>query len=718
LECLNHFALGGQFHKPDTPGQDGWAELHQYGTRYIDVIGTLANDNTPEVLTCVCKGFASVVENGWSCLTDQHYEIILKFMLKAAQNPDYNVRLEALAVWGHCVDSHCTWHIVQPLLTELVPTLLQNMVYSNADYMCMEQAQLDDDNAASPDAPDEIKPRFHKDKKDVDEDDDDGENSKGGGAWGAEWTVRKAAASSLDRLSTVFQQEVVQLVLPLIEQNLQHSSWEHQECGVLAIGAIAAGCLQQLSQFLDKVIVLLLGLTSAQKPLLRTISCWCLSRFSAWICMDNNPNREEILGSVVKALLQRCLDRNKRVQEAACSALATLTESALMHLEPFLNDIVQALVRCFTLYQTKNFRILYDAIGTLAWACSWGLDKPQYIEALMAPVLHKFETVPDNDFTAIPMFECVSHLMQNLGTSLASVVPRILQRCTRIILEVGRLAQMWQQNPNEFEQPDHEIMAASIDLLAGIIEGFQGNAGQVLQQQNFLMMLPDVLRCRSPRVKQSGFALMGSAATHCIEHLMQHLPQLLPLCATGLAPGMTTMVSHNSSWAIGEVCIRVGPDIMGPALDSLRPALVGILFRQDGIDVKPWQRAGHRALLGNVCITIGRLGLVCGDLMGKEAHTFLMPWCLVMRNQRLDREKVKAFEGLLQMLRANPLAGAQCFPALAGAIASVPPMPPLVPFTEVLLAYKNHFGGNWPQVFGQLAPDVRQRLQDNYKLTP
>ena len=40
-------------------------------------------------------------------------------------------------------------------------------------------------------------------------------------------------------------------------------------------------------------------------------------------------------------LLQRVLDPNKRVQEAACSAFATLEEEACMELVPYLGDILQ-----------------------------------------------------------------------------------------------------------------------------------------------------------------------------------------------------------------------------------------------------------------------------------------------------------------------------------------------------------------------------------------
>lgn len=60
------------------------------------------------------------------------------------------------------------------------------------------------------------------------------------------------------------------------------------------------------------------------------------------------------------------MDSNKRVQEAACSAFATLEEEAATALVPYLGDILQVLVFAFSKYQAKNLLILYDAIGTLA----------------------------------------------------------------------------------------------------------------------------------------------------------------------------------------------------------------------------------------------------------------------------------------------------------------------------------------------------------------
>ena len=50
-------------------------------------------------------------------------------------------------------------------------------------------------------------------------------------------------------------------------------------------------------------------------------------------------------------LLKRVLDANKRVQEAACSAFATLEEEACTELVPYLGFILETLVFAFGKYQ-------------------------------------------------------------------------------------------------------------------------------------------------------------------------------------------------------------------------------------------------------------------------------------------------------------------------------------------------------------------------------
>ena len=104
-------------------------------------------------------------------------------------------------------------------------------------------------------------------------------------------------------------------------------------------------------------------------------------------------------------LLKMCLDNNKRVQEAGCSAFATLEEEAGAELEPFLGSILGNLVFAFNKYQQKNLLILYDAIGTLADAVGSALNNPAFIDVLMPPLIARWGTLQDGDGDLIPLLE-------------------------------------------------------------------------------------------------------------------------------------------------------------------------------------------------------------------------------------------------------------------------------------------------------------------------
>ncbi len=59
-------------------------------------------------------------------------------------------------------------------------------------------------------------------------------------------------------------------------------------------------------------------------------------------------------------LLKRILDANKRVQEAACSAFATLEEEACTELVPYLGFILETLVYAFGKYQVRSYQQCSD----------------------------------------------------------------------------------------------------------------------------------------------------------------------------------------------------------------------------------------------------------------------------------------------------------------------------------------------------------------------
>lgn len=112
-----------------------------------------------------------------------------------------------------------------------------------------------------------------------------------------------------------------------------------------------------------------------------------------------------------------CLDNNKRVQEAGCSAFATLEEEAGTELEPFLGSILGNLVFAFNKYQQKNLLILYDAIGTLADAVGSALNNKPYIDLLMPPLIARWGQLQDGDPDLIPLLEVRSRPLPLLQSS-------------------------------------------------------------------------------------------------------------------------------------------------------------------------------------------------------------------------------------------------------------------------------------------------------------
>ena len=99
------------------------------------------------------------------------------------------------------------------------------------------------------------------------------------------------------------------------------------------------------------------------------------------------------------------LDNNKRVQEAGCSAFATLEEDAGSELAPYLEPVLRNLVLAFDKYQHKNMLILYDAVGTLADAVGRALQNPLYVEILMPPLTGRWSKLKDDDEDLIPLLE-------------------------------------------------------------------------------------------------------------------------------------------------------------------------------------------------------------------------------------------------------------------------------------------------------------------------
>jgi transportin-1 len=363
--------------------------------------------------------------------------------------------------------------------------------------------------------------------------------------------LRKCSAASLDLLANLFKNDLLKELLPILKESLtKNVNWKVKESAVLALGAIAEGCFSSIEGFLKDLVPYLIDNLKHPKSLVRSITCWTLSRYSKWIVREQDDSK--YLVPLLDALLARIMDKSKKVQEAACSAFATLEEEAQERLAKYLKPILTKLMQAFDHYQAKNMLILYDALGTLAEAVGNELNKTEYIKILMPPLMIRWNALKDDDRNIFPLLECLTSIAQALGTGFAPFAKPVFIRCLKIISNtlvsqeaaVCVLLSLFfspsylsssssfcllalsspipceqilnQKNNQKADFPDKEFLVCALDLLSGLAEGLEGSIETLVGDSNILDCLTACIQDGDPDVRQSAFALLGDLAKACI----------------------------------------------------------------------------------------------------------------------------------------------------------------------------------------------------------
>ncbi|CAH0394310.1 unnamed protein product [Bemisia tabaci] len=686
---------------------------------FLQNLFCLASDDEAEVRKYVCRALVMLLEVRMDRLLP-HMHNIIEYMLQRTQDPDEGVALEACEFWLSFAEHLICKEALAPHLPRLIPVLVKGMKYSEIDVILLK-GDVEEDEMV-PDKEEDIRPRFHKSRchmvkhnagdgfgnpsenggneEDEDEDDDnlDDDSSL------SDWNLRKCSAAALDVLAVVFGEDLLPVLLPILKETLFHQEWEIKESGILALGAIAEGCMQGMIPHLSELIPYLINCLSDKKALVRAITCWTLSRYSHWVVSQQHDN---YLKPLMTELLKRVLDPNKRVQEAACSAFATLEEEACTDLVPYLGYILETLVFAFSKYQHKNLLILYDAIGTLADSVGHHLNKPDYINLLMPPLIEKWNVLQDEDKDLFPLLECLSSVATALQVGFLPYCEPVYKRCVSLIEQTLNQHIANSQNPEQFEAPDKDFMIVALDLLSGLAEGLDGHVEKLVVNSNIMQLLYQCMQDPMPEVRQSSFALLGDLTKACFQHVHPCVADFIPILGQNLNPDLIS-VCNNATWAIGEISVKLGED-MRSYIPMVLQQLINIINKQNT----------PKTLLENTAITIGRLGYVCPHDVAPLLPQFVRQWCLSLRNIRDNEEKDSAFRGMCQMITVNPAGVVQDFIFFCDAVASwVSPKEDLKEmFSKILHGFKNQVGEeNWKRFSDQFPAQLSERLSVGYGL--
>lgn len=83
---------------------------------------------------------------------------------------------------------------------------------------------------------------------------------------------------------------------------------------------------------------------SDQQALIKTISCWTLSKFTSFIVENANEpvvSGDTLIKVYLREIMKGLMENNQQVQEAACTAFSSLISKAAHLLLPYIVDVFQ-----------------------------------------------------------------------------------------------------------------------------------------------------------------------------------------------------------------------------------------------------------------------------------------------------------------------------------------------------------------------------------------
>ena len=671
------------------------ANLDHLLTRLFD----LANNQNDEVRKQICRSVQHISEVAPDKIYP-HMQGLVDYMITQQQSlDDPELPLAAADFFLYISEDRRLQQALEPSLSKLVPVLLECMVYQEEDVLRLEDEAED---AEKEDREQDIKPQFASAKvgRNVDASDSNGVNGNPATLEYAEddlsegeleeyedgdeddpeaqWNLRKCSAATLDVLAGVYHKVVFDNTLPYLRANLTHRDWPNREAAVLALGAIADGCMDVVEPHLSELIPFLISLLEDTQPVVRQITCWSLGRYSAWASHLPEHQKEQYFLPMMDGILQRMLDPNKRVQEAAASAFANLEEKANKQLEnPLYCEVIgRQFAKCFGRYKDRNIFILYDCVQTLAEHVGPSLQNPQLVATLMPPILARWDKVSDHSREMFPLLECLSYVATALGTTFAPYAIPIFQRCIKIIFDNLNDSLAAAQN-QILDEPDPDFLVTSLDLLSAIIQALglpsttnEHNSVKLVQntQPNIFEMMIFCLENPNADVRQSAYALLGDCAIYVYPALSPWLPKIMPVLVNQLdlnqsgsgSDGAPFAVTNNACWSCGEISMRAGT-AMNNYVETLLQRMYTILI-SDQIPT---------SLRENAAIAMGRLANSCADMLAPHIATFAPPLLRNMKGIQATEEKVQAMQGVAEVAKRNPRGLEHCFLELIGQIAEI-----------------------------------------------
>ncbi|RKP18410.1 ARM repeat-containing protein [Rozella allomycis CSF55] len=678
LDCLNHLiSLSSE-------------ALNKNLEKFVGLLASLSNqEKSEEIKVPLCRCLVSLLET-YGVSLQQLYPSVIEYMIDIASNSkDSHVAQEATEFFLAMAEMQELCKMLVPYFDRLIPLLMKNMIYLPEYEIVIQHG---DELTGSIERKDNLKPRHHKQKNRSNEDDEDEEDDDDLEDDFGDWNLRKCSAATIDILATQKQlmNDFLKILLPTINNYILNQQWEIKEVGILALGAIAEGCEQVISQNLPQLFPFLMENINHPRPLVRSITCWCLSRYATWFTETIHHDDSKYFAPLLEALLHRLMDKSSYVQQSACTALSMFQDSAGPFMEKYLLAIINSYINAFKSYDSKrNQLVVLDSIRSLIENCSEQLNAPQYLEILCPFFINLLNQLHVSDVLVYGVMEAVTSLVLAGGVHAIEFSNQVFIHSLNMWKLSVHEQELFVTDPSR-DEPELDIETSAIDAIAACFEGLGNAIDPILssKKQEFYELLLKAINDPDKSVVESAVMLIGDMASHSFNNILPILPMVIPILIK-LIPDvldpMWSVLTSNLFWALSVITIGWGSNIEQYADHIMQKALK--VFSQQN---------NRRQVLENIAILIGRMATVCPLKVAALFSTgFLPSWCIALNYVVSPGEKVSAFDGLCDAIMADPNKVTKHIPFVCYSFLSYHGAP------EIVVGYRDMIGHTWDNLLAQ-----------------
>ncbi|KAJ3024725.1 UNVERIFIED_CONTAM: karyopherin beta [Siphonaria sp. JEL0065] len=351
-------------------------------------------------------------------------------------------------------------------------------------------------------------------KKEEDEDEDD-------------WNISMAAATCLALLSTVFEDNIIGLVLPWVQTHLQSPDWKFREGAVMAFGSILDGPKQStLAPLVGQALPFLITMMNDPNVQVKDTTAWTLGRISEMLTPETI--KPEQLHALISGVVAGLNDHSRVASNCAWCIINLAehmsgeeTDVQTYPLSPYFDGLITSLLTSVNEKSNHEANLkatVYEAIATLVSTCA--KDCFGTVEKLAHEMLNKLngtiamqrEIVSQDDRSAL----------QELQANICSVLTNIIRRMSGMINPIADPIMMCVLNILSSSHRSSTVLEDAFIVISALSSAVEGDFIRYMNDFN-----PHLIRAlQNPQDHQLSAIAVGMIGDIC-RSLNE---QILPFC--------------------------------------------------------------------------------------------------------------------------------------------------------------------------------------------